>query len=199
MTLVPDAHARTVLPIPDKAYAGPILYDAKNPDVHFPRIQPLRPPEGAPNVLIILIDDVGFGTASAFGGPCETPNFDAVAADLREYHVRETEPAWQALQKVLVFEDFVGCVMGTDGFEQCQGQCSGHFAVEAFGLDWLGHVSVTVAIEAPNLAAVGHAGKGRGGPASCNGGMVHTSPEAAQQERRANGRSALRILPDHRW
>ena len=85
MALVPDRHARTVLPIPDKAYAGPILYDAKNPDVSFPPIQPLRPPEGAPNVLIILIDDVGFGAASAFGGPCNTPNFDAVAADAVKY------------------------------------------------------------------------------------------------------------------
>jgi arylsulfatase len=81
----PDSQARTVLPIPDKAYAGPILYDAKDPDVGFPAIQPLLPPAGAPNVLIILIDDVGFGTATAFGGPCETPNFDAVAADAVKY------------------------------------------------------------------------------------------------------------------
>jgi arylsulfatase len=80
-----DSHARSVLPIPDKAYAGPILYDAKDPDVHFPPIEQLRPPEGAPNVLIILIDDVGFGTASTFGGPCNTPNFDAVAADAVRY------------------------------------------------------------------------------------------------------------------
>ena len=56
-----NSQARTVLPIPDKAYAGPILYDAKDPNVGFPPIQPLLPPEGAPNVLVILIDDVGFG------------------------------------------------------------------------------------------------------------------------------------------
>jgi arylsulfatase A-like enzyme len=80
-----DSRSRDVLPIPDAAYAGPILYDAKNPDVSFPPIQPLRPPEGAPNCLIILIDDVGFGTASAFGGPCNTPNFDAVASDAVKY------------------------------------------------------------------------------------------------------------------
>ena len=81
----PDSQARTVLPIPDKAYAGPILYDAKDPNVGFPAIQPLLPPAGAPNVLIILIDDVGFGTATGFGGPCETPNFDAVADDAVKY------------------------------------------------------------------------------------------------------------------
>jgi dihydrolipoyl dehydrogenase len=36
----------------------------------FPPITPLRPPDGAPNVLVVLIDDVGFGASSAFGGPC---------------------------------------------------------------------------------------------------------------------------------
>ncbi len=81
----PDVQSRSNLPIPDKAYAGAILYDAKNPDAKFPPIQPIRPPEGAPNVLIVLIDDVGFGTSSAFGGPCNTPNFDAVAADAVKY------------------------------------------------------------------------------------------------------------------
>jgi arylsulfatase A-like enzyme len=85
MANVPDSHARSVLPIPDQAYAGPILYDTKDPDAKFPPIRPLRPPEGAPNVLIILIDDVGFGASSAFGGPCNTPNFDAVAADAVKY------------------------------------------------------------------------------------------------------------------
>jgi arylsulfatase len=80
-----DAHDRTALPIPDRAYAGQILYDAKNPDAKFPPIKPIRPPNGAPNVLIILIDDVGFGASSAFGGPCNTPNFDAIAEDAVKY------------------------------------------------------------------------------------------------------------------
>jgi arylsulfatase A-like enzyme len=81
----PDVQSRSNLPIPDEAYAGAILYDAKNPDAKFPPIQPIQPPEGAPNVLIVLIDDVGFGASSAFGGPCNTPNFDAVAADAVKY------------------------------------------------------------------------------------------------------------------
>jgi arylsulfatase A-like enzyme len=42
---------------------------------------PLRPPEGAPNILIILIDDMGFGASSAFGGPCEMPCAERVAAE----------------------------------------------------------------------------------------------------------------------
>lgn len=42
---------------------------------------PLRPPPGAPNVLIVLIDDMGFGASSAFGGPCEMPAAERVAAE----------------------------------------------------------------------------------------------------------------------
>jgi len=58
-----------------------IAYDAKDPDSKFPPIDQLRPPAGAPNVLIILIDDAGFGSASAFGGPCQTPNAEKLAAN----------------------------------------------------------------------------------------------------------------------
>jgi arylsulfatase A-like enzyme len=46
---------------------GLTTYDAKDPDTKFPPIGQLRPPKGAPNVLIILIDDAGFGSSSAFG------------------------------------------------------------------------------------------------------------------------------------
>ncbi len=70
---------REVLPIPDRAYAGFIAYDAKDPDSKFPPIEPLRPPKAAPNVLIVLIDDVGFGASSAFGGPCNAPTAERVA------------------------------------------------------------------------------------------------------------------------
>jgi arylsulfatase A-like enzyme len=70
---------REVLPIPDRPYDGPVYEDAKDPNATFPPIEPLRPPAGAPNVLIVLIDDAGFGCASAFGGPCETPAADRLA------------------------------------------------------------------------------------------------------------------------
>ena len=55
--------------MPNTARTGLITYDAKDPDTKFPPIEQLRPPKGAPNVLVILIDDVGFGASSAFGGP----------------------------------------------------------------------------------------------------------------------------------
>jgi len=71
--------SRAILPIPDPQYVGLTTYDAKDPDTKFPPIEQLRPPEGAPNVLIVLIDDVGFGASSAFGGPISTPNAERLA------------------------------------------------------------------------------------------------------------------------
>jgi arylsulfatase len=76
----PDRHMRSSLPIPDRPRPGLITYDAKDPDTSFPPIEPLVPPEGAPNVLVILLDDVGFGASSAFGGPIDTPTADRLAA-----------------------------------------------------------------------------------------------------------------------
>ena len=72
--------ARTVLPIPTRQPVGLTTYDAKDPNTSFPPIEPLRPPKGAPNVLVMLIDDCGFGAPSAFGGPCATPTADRLAA-----------------------------------------------------------------------------------------------------------------------
>jgi arylsulfatase len=80
MSKQPDKHLRSVLPIPDRPQIGHTTYDAKDPDTKFPPIEELRPPEGAPNVLIILLDDVGFGASSAFGGPCYTPIAEKLAA-----------------------------------------------------------------------------------------------------------------------
>ena len=71
--------------MPDVTPAGLTTYDAKDPDTAYPPIVPLRPPDGAPNVLVVLIDDVGFGASSAFGGPCATPNFERLAADGLKY------------------------------------------------------------------------------------------------------------------
>ena len=82
----PDRHARTMLPIPDRPSPGLTTYDAKDPDTAFPPIEPLLPPDGAPNVVIVLLDDVGFGAASTFGGPCRTPTADRLAAGGLRYN-----------------------------------------------------------------------------------------------------------------
>jgi arylsulfatase A-like enzyme len=92
---------REVLPIPDRPYEGLITYDAKDPATSFPPIEPLRPPAGAPNVLIVLIDDAGFGSSSAFGGPCATPTAERLAAGGLKYNRFHTtalcSPTRQAL------------------------------------------------------------------------------------------------------
>jgi arylsulfatase A-like enzyme len=70
---------RDVLPIPDPTPEPPTIVDAKDPEATFPPIEQLRPPVGAPNVLIVLIDDAGFAASSAFGGPCNTPTAERLA------------------------------------------------------------------------------------------------------------------------
>ena len=93
--------SRSSLPIPDRAFAGLITYDAKNPDMVFPQIESVRPPDGAPNVLIIMLDDAGFGSSSAFGGPCHTPTFERLAGEGLKYNRFHTtalcSPTRQAL------------------------------------------------------------------------------------------------------
>jgi arylsulfatase len=76
---------REVLPIPDRSPVNLTTYDAKDPDTSFPPIKPLRPPEGAPNVLVVLLDDVGFGAAGTFGGPANTPTMDRLAENGLRY------------------------------------------------------------------------------------------------------------------
>ena len=81
-----DKNQREILPIPDIPHVGLTTYDAKDPDTKYPPIEPLRPPKGAPNVLIILLDDVGFGASSAFGGPVHTPTAERLAANGLKYN-----------------------------------------------------------------------------------------------------------------
>ncbi len=92
---------RDVLPMPDQSHDGLVTYDAKDPATSFPPIEPLRPPEGAPNVLVILLDDAGFGSSSAFGGPCATPVAERLAENGLKYNRFHTtalcSPTRQAL------------------------------------------------------------------------------------------------------
>lgn len=71
------ADTANVLPIPQPSFRGKIgiTYQESTPD--FPA--PITAPEKAPNVLLVLLDDVGFGQASTFGGPVETPNLTRLA------------------------------------------------------------------------------------------------------------------------
>jgi arylsulfatase len=92
---------REVLPIPERKHVGLTTYDAKDPETSFPPIEPLRPPKDAPNVLIVMLDDVGFGASSTFGGPVSTPTAERLAAGGLKYNRFHTtalcSPTRQAL------------------------------------------------------------------------------------------------------
>ena len=73
----PTFEDREVLPI-KPPYLGPITtLDAR--DMDAPPVFQVTAPKGAPNVIVILVDDLGFGGTSRFGGPVPTPTFDRLA------------------------------------------------------------------------------------------------------------------------
>ena len=68
---------RTVLPIRQPVYPPVTELDARN--VKPPPVFQVKAPDDAPNVLIVLLDDMGFGQSSAFGGPVHMPTIEALA------------------------------------------------------------------------------------------------------------------------
>ena len=70
---------RTILPIPDPVFPKITELDARKATAPPPFS--VKAPEGAPNVVIVLIDDIGFGAADGFGGAIRTPTLDRLAAD----------------------------------------------------------------------------------------------------------------------
>jgi arylsulfatase len=78
-----------VLPQPPQPFRGVINLRAKDSKSDFP--QPVKAPVGAPNILLVLLDDCGYGATSTFGGPCNTPTLDGLARNgLRYNHFHTT-------------------------------------------------------------------------------------------------------------
>ncbi len=77
---------RTVLPIPDPNFGGTIGQTLDASVADWTIAMTPSPPEGAPNVLLVLIDDAGFGNPSTFGGPVSTPTMTRVAEDGLKYN-----------------------------------------------------------------------------------------------------------------
>ncbi|WP_022947370.1 arylsulfatase [Methylohalobius crimeensis] len=75
---------RTVLPIPEPERPFYTELDVRNATPP-PRFE-VKAPEGAPNVLVVLIDDLGFAGTSTFGGPVGTPTFDRIANEGLRYN-----------------------------------------------------------------------------------------------------------------
>lgn len=83
-TQSPGNFKRTVLPIPEPKQPVCTELDVRNATPP-PRFQVVAP-EGAPNVIIVLLDDLGFAGTSAFGGPIPTPTFDRLASEGLRYN-----------------------------------------------------------------------------------------------------------------
>src|ERR1041384_1811890 len=75
---------RTKLPIAEPDYPRSTVLDVRDAQAP-PRFQ-VKPPSGAPNVLIVLVDDMGFGMPSAFGGPVRMPRADRLATPSLRYN-----------------------------------------------------------------------------------------------------------------
>jgi arylsulfatase len=60
-------------------FSGTINLDIRDSEPDWTPFEPAKAPQGAPNVLYIVLDDVGFSAMSAYGGPIETPNIDRIA------------------------------------------------------------------------------------------------------------------------
>ncbi|MGA9238150.1 sulfatase-like hydrolase/transferase, partial [Robiginitalea sp.] len=68
---------RSVLPIQPPPHQPVTIMDAR--DAEKPETFEVSAPEGSPNIVVVLIDDIGFGATSTFGGPIHTPTFDKLA------------------------------------------------------------------------------------------------------------------------
>ncbi|MCX5900878.1 MAG: arylsulfatase [Proteobacteria bacterium] len=81
ITGTPD---RTTLPIPEPQYPNSTVLDVRSATPP-PRFQ-VKAPAGAPNVVVILIDDMGFGVSEAYGGPVTTPTMNKLAENGLKYN-----------------------------------------------------------------------------------------------------------------
>ena len=80
----PDTLDRTVLPVPDPVFPKITEIDARK--AQAPPPFSVDAPDGAPNVVVVLIDDIGFGAASGFGGAIRTPTLDRLAENGLRYN-----------------------------------------------------------------------------------------------------------------
>lgn len=80
-----QAQDRTVLPPPAPEFQGKIGPNYKESKPDFSPALSVTAPEGAPNILVIVLDDIGYGHLGCYGGPIETPNIDKLASNGLRY------------------------------------------------------------------------------------------------------------------
>jgi arylsulfatase A-like enzyme len=76
---VDSVTGRQILPEPARVRNVPTAIGIDDQTAAFEPVRPVQPPPGAPHVVIVLMDDLGFGTSSAFGGPVDMPAADRMA------------------------------------------------------------------------------------------------------------------------
>jgi arylsulfatase A-like enzyme len=135
LVCVLSANAQEVLPRPEPPFKGHIGLTAKDSTPDFP--QAVKPPKGAPNILVILTDDVGFGASSTFGGPVPTPTMDRLAADGLRYTEFHTTALCSPTRAALLagrnhHSDASGVIMelgtGFPGYNSLMPKSAGTFA-----------------------------------------------------------------------
>jgi len=92
--------APIVLPKPQPPFQGEIGTTVAESKPDFPK--GVEAPPGAPNILLILTDDVGFGASSVFGGPIDTPNFQRLADSGLRYNTFHTTALCSPTRSALI-------------------------------------------------------------------------------------------------
>ena len=67
--------------MPNSRFTGTVNVDIRDSEPDWAPFEPAKAPEGSPNVVYIVLDDVGYSAMSSYGGPIETPNIDRIAND----------------------------------------------------------------------------------------------------------------------
>ena len=138
-----------VLPIPAAPFKGTIGLRTKDSKSDFP--QPVQAPKGAPNIVLVLLDDVGFGATSTYGGPCNTPTFTKLAANGLKYNQFHTTALCSPTRAALItgrnhHSTHTACIMelgtGFPGYDTVMGKDTATVAEvlkqSGYGTAWFG-------------------------------------------------------------
>lgn len=139
----------TVLPVPPEPFKGQIGVRAKDSIPDFP--QPVQAPKGAPNILLVLLDDVGYGATSTFGGPCNTPTLTKLAENGLKYNRFHTTALCSPTRAALItgrnhHSAHTACIMegatGFPGYDSVMGKDTATVAEvlrqAGYGTAWFG-------------------------------------------------------------
>jgi arylsulfatase A-like enzyme len=138
-----------VLPVPLAPFKGTIGLRTKDSNSDFP--QPVQAPKGAPNIVLVLLDDVGFGATSTYGGPCNTPTFTKLAANGLKYSQFHTTALCSPTRAALItgrnhHSTHTACIMelgtGFPGYDTVMGKDTATVAEvlkqSGYGTAWFG-------------------------------------------------------------